>query len=153
MKKAVIWIIIFSALCGCFYGCAPKHEDWQVIELGNCGTIKIPPEWQCFTEDGLIYILDEELNPIMIERAPFCDPQSNKYYSNFFYTDSVATASFSNSTICGEMIVVHEGYEKEMLFLTTNGPNLTWKEFIVWDESLSMDELKEIAKTFVINQA
>ena len=136
--------------CGLKYdGCEQKYDGWQVIDLGySCGTLKIPPTWQYTFENELVYILDEESNPVMIEYKYSEDIISNKYYSNIVCDGFVTSACTSNGTVYGLYRIIHNGETKEIQYLDVGyGENM--KTFFVWDLSLTEKDLISVAETFV----
>lgn len=150
MRRRIFLIGILAAICICLLGCGNGQADWQKVELGACGEMKIPGQWQYYTQDDILYILDENGEPVMIECQPhgfYMFGTSNAFFTDFRHEALVSSTGLSNSAICGKEVIVHQGAEKEVLYLDVGIENNT-KHFIVWDETLTEEELEEIAQTY-----
>lgn len=150
MRKNIFFIGILAAFCTWLLGCGNEQADWQKVDLGACGEMKIPGQWQYYTQDDILYMLDENSEPVMIECEThefYMFGTSNKIFSDFRYENFVSSAGLSNSAIYGKEGIIHQGVEKEVLYLTVGVGN-NEKHFIVWDETLSEEELEEIAQTY-----
>ena len=62
---AIRWTIIFFLIVLLLSGCISESDTWQTVDIGDCGSMKIPQNWQCIMEHDIIYILDENFEPIM----------------------------------------------------------------------------------------
>lgn len=150
MRKIISIFAFLAVLCGCLLGCENKQVDWQKIDLGVCGEINIPNQWKYYTQNDILYVLDENSKPVMIEcetHGFYMLGTSNNMFSDFRYGGFVSSTGLSNSAIYGKEVIIHQGIKKEMLYLTLGIENDT-KHLIVWDETLSEEELREIAETY-----
>lgn len=145
MKIGVISILVVVCICYMF-GCPEKHTDWQTVYFIDCGTMKIPPEWQMISEEGRIYILNQEGNPVLIQYHGTGEPETCRYFSDMKYVDFITSAGLSNSAIYGREIYLCGNQKKEYLYVDLLGDSSI--HFIVWDENLSQKELIDIASTF-----
>ena len=139
----LLCLVIFSLTA-----CASDTDDWQKVIL-NCGTMKVPEEWIVVREDEILYIYDEDWNPIMIEVYPTYGfgSKTNKHYKDYVFVDTVTSACYSNSAIFGSCLISYHGETSEKLYIYLNyGEEQT--EFIIWDESITVDMQKKIAKTY-----
>lgn len=146
MKKFLMVIMVMILFLS---ACSSETENWKVVEIKGCGIIKIPNEWDCFVQDDVIYIMEDE-KPKMISYKRTDQNESNAYYTNFKYIDFTTSAVLSNSAIYGKAKYLYLDKEIERFYLdlgeTTSGE---WIEFLVWDETVSEELLISIAKTFV----
>lgn len=153
MKKILTFIL---TLCGTLVilGCSHSPTDsWKTICIPECGTLKVPEDWYMFEKDDLIYIVDADDHPIMIETHSYCGiddgqqgpTESNAYFKNITPMKYLSSAILSNSASYGELLVSYEGTQSSKLFLSAD-----LIKFIVWDETVDMEMLLKIAETFVI---
>ena len=150
MRRIVFCIGLLAALFGCLSGCTNKHVAWQEVDLGTCGGMKIPTAWQYYTEDDILYIVDENDEPIMIECEThdfYMFGTSNKFFSDFRHEALVSSTGLSNGAIYGKEVIVYQDMEKEVLYLHVGYDN-DERYFIVWDDALSIEEMEEIASTY-----
>ena len=71
--KTVAFTLLLSMLFVC--GCADATKSWTVVNLENCGTLKLPESWTIKQSDGRYYIfdaaiptlIDGEISPIVAE--------------------------------------------------------------------------------------
>lgn len=154
MKKTLIFTLI---LCIVLFavGCSrASTRHWQTIYLPECGTLKIPEDWRMFEKDDRIYIVDADDQPVMIQVLSWCGidddqqgvAESNAYFEDVIPMKCLSSAVFSNSAAYGEVLVSCENIQSTKLFLDLPPSEM----FIVWDETVDLDMLRTIAKTFVI---
>lgn len=145
MKKVFAVILVLIMFLS---ACSSKTEDWKIVNIKNCGTIKIPNEWDSFVQDDVIYIMQDE-NPKMISYMRSEQNESNAYFSNFKYIEMITSAVLSNNAIYGKAKYLYLDKEIERFYLDLGGTTGEWIEFLVWDETVSEKLLISIAKTFV----
>ena len=132
------------------YGCHNETEGWKTINIENCGTIKIPNDWDCFTDDKTMYIMNGE-DPVMISHRRTGNGESNAFFSDFQYIDMSTSAVLSNSAIYGKARFNYAGNKIELYYLnlgeTADGDII---EFVVWDKQIDEEFLIKLAKTFIL---
>ena len=148
MRKIICFFLAISVLLGC--GCKSNTENWQKIHIENCGTLKIPPEWNFFTEDGVMYIMDGE-KPIMITCKRTGESESNLYYNDYKYVGFITSAVFSNGVIYGKAEYLYNNNYIELYYLDLGSirSDAETIEFAVWDQGMSEELLISIARSFV----
>ena len=131
-------------------GCSNTTDDWRVLKIEKCGTLRIPNDWEYSIEDGIIYITCDD-KPIMISYERTGSNESNSFYSDFKYIDVSTSAVLSNSAIYGKAKYLYKGKEIERYYLDLGeAKDGEWVEFLVWDKDLDEELLIEIAKTFTL---
>lgn len=123
-----------------------QYEDWQTVEIKECGTMKIPGEWSWFTEDGTLYILDENAEPVMIQCHNYATGvrESNKYYKNYKYLEFLSNKCLSNGAFPIVCKFLHEDEVLELRLI-----NLGDVILIVWKTDLQEDIFDRIVKSFI----
>lgn len=156
MKKALVFIVIFSLVLPILVGCsAINTSGWQTIEIPNCGTLQLPADWSYYEKDGLVYILDHAQNPVMIQTKSYPDvdgripgaTESNDFFTEVTNLQILTSAVFSNGAIYGTYLTEHNGNQSEKLFLSIG--YIRTIDLLVWDETMDEEMLKTIANTFV----
>lgn len=134
-------------------GCFERQNNWKSIQFDDCGSLKIPQEWNVSENGGYIYVLNSELKPVMIQSfsySGFDDNQEGKSEDNDFYTvqnlKTVSSQVLSNGAVFGEAILLKNGIQIERLFIEIGYERRIL--FIVWDDEINLDYLKRIANTF-----
>ena len=154
MKKVLFFFLTLSIVFSTV-GCSrASTRHWQTIYLPECGTLKIPEDWRMFEKDDRIYIVDADDQPVMIQVLSWCGiedgeqgiAESNAYFEDVIPMKCLSSAVFSNSAAYGEVLVSCENIQSTKLFLDLPPSEM----FIVWDETVDMEMLITIAKTFVI---
>ena len=147
--KRVMFLFMCIILTVIVCGCSPDTDEWETIFIENCGSFKIPDEWDCFFEDDIIYIVNNQ-KPVMISYQRTGELESNSYFTDFRHMNTVTSACLSNGAIYGKSKYFYSGMEIERLYLdfgeTTEGK---WIEFLVWDEDVTKELIVKIAGTFV----
>ena len=100
MKKTFLLLLLVSTL---LFACSKSdftYDNWNKIEISGCGSIEIPDKWSHFYEDGMLYIIDENAKPVIIQcdNYKIYEGDSNKFYSNYRKIECVYNESFSNSS-------------------------------------------------------
>lgn len=156
MKKTLVFIVISSLFLLIVAGCAAeKTSGWQTIEIPDCGTLKIPPDWTYYENEGWIYILDHAQKPAMIQTKSFPgvdgrtpgETESNDFFTEVTNLRLLTSAVFSNGAIYGSYLTEHNGNQSEEFFLEIGYDRHV--TLLVWDETMDEAMLKTIAHTFV----
>lgn len=149
--KRILSLLLLCLVIFSLTACASDTDDWQTVIL-NCGTMKVPEEWIVVREDEILYIYDEAWKPIMIALSPSNDlgTRSNKHYQDYIVVDWISSACYSNGAIYGACLISYNGETSEKLYLSL-GYGEEQTEFIIWDESITVDMQKKIAKTYTID--
>lgn len=132
------------------------YRDWKEIAIHDLGTIKIPKEWTSYEENNLIYIIDENKSPVMIQTNSVCGyeddsgiQESNRFYKDVMAMKTIESTLFSNSAIFGTILVSHDSVESEKLFIDLYGGDTEYISFIIWDENYDKDFAKKVAKSYI----
>lgn len=159
MKRIVSMMLLAVVVCLCSCGDGlPKDYNPKVVELPGCGTVKVPENWELVIKDGLACFVDEN-GPILSEyRTEYigdsnvdpdilcmCVDGDHNEFSYHLVSDLVSSTGLSNSAIYGMQKIEFEGETVERRFLILDNT-----DFIVWDTTLSREELAQIAKSFEI---
>ena len=99
MKKKLLRAVLFLMIALLLSGCSSKYDGWQTVDMDYCGSIKIPEKRSSFSEDGVLYILDENGSPAMIQCRTYQTgrAESNKYYKDYKFLELKFSEVFSNS--------------------------------------------------------
>ena len=155
MRKSIVFyfMLLFSLMInGC---CSNDYEGWNTISLDCCGTLKTPEGWMVYEKDGLIYIVDGNKKPMMIETHSYSGPgeneqgicETNDYYKNITNLRTVSSFALSNGAVYGEVLMkcgetqtynyyLEIGYGRSVLM-------------IFWDKTINEDMVKKIASSFI----
>lgn len=142
MKRILFTLLVF-VLCVMLTGCFTSYICWQNVELYSNITLRMPMGWSSFVEEGLIYILNENSEPVMIEFKEVGVSESNKYYKDFVYEDFITSNVNSNGVIYGKAMIRYENNCLQLDYMFCNGI-----DFIVWDKTLPQDVLVKISKSY-----
>lgn len=153
MKKTVLSILLLSLIMSVF-GCSERSKESRKVEIKECGTFEVSMDWNLYENDVYTYIVNSESKPIMIQTFSFSgidDNQQGKSESNdFFAVQNLKTISsqvLSNGAVFGKAILLKNEIQVERLFLEIGCERRAM--FIVWDESIDLVSLEEIASTFI----
>ena len=149
MKRIISMMLLAVVVCLCSCGDGlPKDYNPKVVELPGCGTVKVPENWELVIKDGLACFVDEN-GPILSEYRTdilcMCVDWDHNEFSYHLVSDLVSSTGLSNSAIYGMQKIEFEGETVERRFLILDNT-----DFIVWDTTLSREELAQIAKSFEI---
>ena len=142
MKRILFTLLVF-VLCVMLTGCFTSYIGWQNVELYSNITLRMPMGWSSFVEEDLIYILNENSEPVMIEFKEVGVSESNKYYKDFVYEDFITSNVNSNGVIYGKAKIRYENNCLQLDYMFCNGI-----DFIVWDKTLPQDVLVKISKSY-----
>ena len=145
MKRIISLVLSLTLLL--LIGCASDTADWKQINIEDCGTIKIPSQWDVVVEDDIIYITENE-KPIMITTKRSGERESNLYYKDYVYVDFISSAVLSNGVIYGRCKCIYDNKTVEMYYLSLDSGIV----FLVWNQEITKDTVVKIAKTFVEEQ-
>ncbi len=147
MKKLIAMVILITILlCGCG---ADDTKNWQTISIEDSGTIRIPNNWSCSKEENIIYIVDENLELIMVSYDKSKELNSNRYIDGFKLVEWKSNEVLSNEAMCGRAEYLINNELEKHYFLNLTTAHDTSIEFVVIDQKLSYEQLIKIAKTFV----
>ena len=157
MKKVVLFLVsllMLTMVFACDKGDIP-YDNWKRIEINDCGSIEIPSEWSYFYEDGKLYIVDENAEPVMIQSDNYkvYEGDSNKFYSNYKKIESVYNEGFSNSSMYEISKFSLDDKEVELRSINLcvfSGDALLDKDvnLIVWKTDIGEKVVKKIAKSY-----
>ena len=43
------------------------YSDWKTVEIEDCGTLKIPNNWELLEKDGFLYIVNENSKIVIVK--------------------------------------------------------------------------------------
>lgn len=155
MKRSIAFVLVlifFFASTGCS---SYDYDGWNTLTIDSCGTIRVPQEWTSYEKDGLLYILDKNQSPIMIETHSYSGfeeneqgtMESNDFYENLVSSRTLSSSVLSNGAIYGEVLMqcgeaktqnyyLELGYDQRILL-------------VVWDNTIDENTIKKIAASFV----
>lgn len=157
MKRIIALIIVLGCIlanAGCSY--IHNYDGWQTVTIDSCGTVKLPSDWVVYEKDGLLYVVDEEQTPIMIQSNSYAgiedgdegETEANDYYKEVKCIKTLSSAYFSNSAGFGTVLVEKDGIQSEQLFLELGA--VPYVQMIIWDDTVDEKLVKKIALSFVI---
>lgn len=155
MKRIVACVLVCVLIFGAA-GCASYNYDgWNDLAIDSCGTLKIPPNWQTYIVDDLLYIVDENKKPVMIqthshagiEDGDFGEVESNAFFEEVRCLKFVSGEVFSNGAFYGRVTVEKNGMQSQQYILEFEGA--TRVSIVVWDDTIEDELVKKIAKSFV----
>ena len=158
MKKVVLFLVsllMLTMVFACDKGDIP-YDNWKRIEINDCGSIEIPSEWSYFYEDGKLYIVDENAEPVMIQsdNRKVYEGDSNKFYGNYKKIELIDGENYSNSSTYEVFKFLLDDKEVELqnikLFVDPDEETLLDKDvnLIVWKTDIGEKVVKKIAKSF-----
>ena len=126
-------------------GCSSKYDGWQTVDIDYCGSIKIPENWSPFSEDGVLYILDENGTPAMIQCQTYQTGrvESNKYYKDYKFLENDFNEVFSNSAQYVTAYFLCDN--KKFLIRIIHLINV---DFAVWNSDIEDSVIRDIAESF-----
>ena len=135
-----------------------NYSDWKTVVINDCGSFKIPNEWELCEQNENFYIADKKSNPIFIQSYSYAmyedsleyEPgkeETNKFFNKLVNIKLLESAILSNGATYGKTLVLKDGEESERLYLDI-GYNMNVL-FIVWDDKVNSELLKKIAMSFV----
>jgi len=165
MKKIFILfnIILSTSIYSCFVFelhekyYLNKYKDWQIINIPNIGSFKVPQEWNVSYENYAYHITDipkdeEDLNIYILGRMP-SDHKNNKYlpkhelFENVEYTGNfIRGKGLSNSTFFGQEVYKINGFEEIKYFIDFNSEYILL--FLIWNDSLDINIIEKIADSY-----
>ena len=154
MKK-----MIYILLCIiCLSGCAGEYKGWKEIEMADLGTIKIPEGWVCHIQDNKIYFTDKDVKEFTEDTVHLAGyiydegknpgENHNMFNKEVIWVERTESEVFSNNTFRGKdkYIIDNEICEKAYIILNiTKDKEIS---MIAWDENVSYDDIKKMAKSF-----
>jgi hypothetical protein len=153
VKKTVLSILLLTFVMS-VVGCSEQSKELRKVEVKECGTFEVSMEWNSYENNGYIYIVNSELKPIMIRSFSFSgiddNQQGKSELNDFFAVQNLTTISsqvLSNGAVFGKAILLKNGIQVERLFLEIGCERRAL--FIVWDESIDLVSLEEIASSFI----
>jgi hypothetical protein len=158
MKRIIAFVFVLICIFQ-IAGCSLYNYDgWKTIHVDSCGTVKLPSEWLVYEKDGLLYVVDEEENPIMIQSKSYAgikdddmgQTEANEYFQEVTCVKTLSSAYYSNSAGYGVVLVEKNGVQSEQLFLDLGA--YPYVQMIIWDDTVDEKLVKKIAKSFVIEQ-
>lgn len=157
MKKVVLLLVsllMLTMVFACDKGDIP-YDDWKRIEINDCGSIEIPSEWSYFYEDGKLYIVDENAEPVMIQsdNRKVYEGDSNKFYGNYKKIELIDGENYSNSSTYEISKFLLDDKEVELqsinLYVLSRGSLLDKDvNLIVWKTDIGEKVVKKIAKSY-----
>lgn len=154
MKKIICILLLIISLSGC----VGKYKGWKEIEMADLGTIKIPEGWVCHIQDNEIYFTDEgvteftedtvHLAGYIYEEGKSLGAVYNMFDESVKWIERTYSEVFSNNTFRGKdkYIIDNEICEKAYIILNiTKDKEIS---MIAWDENVSYDDIKKMAKSF-----
>lgn len=157
MKKVVLLLIsllMLTMVFACDKGDIP-YDNWKRIEINDCGSIEIPSEWSYFYEDGKLYIVDENAEPVMIQSDNYkvYEGDSNKFYGNYKKIELIDGENYSNSAKYEISKFLLDDKEVELqsinLYVLSRGSLLDKDvNLIVWKTDIGEKVVKKIAKSY-----
>ena len=145
-KKLLCAVLVFMLVILC--GCSSKYDGWQTVAIDYCGSIKIPENWSSFSEDGVLYILDENGTPAMIQCRTYQTGQaeSNKYYKDYKFLELEFSEGFSNSA---QYATAYFLYDNKKFLIRIISLNNVY--FAVWNSDIEDSVVRDIAESFEMN--
>lgn len=145
MKKKLLCAVLFLMIALLLSGCSSKYDGWQTVDMDYCGSIKIPEKWSSFSEDGVLYILDENGSPAMIQCRTYQTgrAESNKYYKDYKFLELKFSEVFSNSAQYVTAYFLYDNKRSLMRIISLNNVY-----FAVWNSDIEDSVIKDIAKSF-----
>ncbi len=153
MKKVICMLLLLSfLLCGCFPEIPRETKlpaNWKDVFIEDCGTLAVPGAWEYSVEDGIMYFTKNG-KPVMISYDGKDEVESNAYFSDFKFIDTITSAFFSNGAMYGRKELSYQGEKIERCFLKLDKGKIEYEtcNFIVWDTSVQFDTVKKIAELF-----
>ena len=157
MKKVVLLLVsllMLTMVFACDKGDIP-YDNWKRIEINDCGSIEIPSEWSYFYEDGKLYIVDENAEPVMIQsdNRKVYEGDSNKFYGNYKKIELIDGENYSNSSTYEISKFLLDDKEVELqsinLYVLSRGSLLDKDvNLIVWKTDIGEKVVKKIAKSY-----
>ena len=161
MKKTFLLLLLVSTL---LFSCSKSdfaYDDWNKIEISGCGSIEIPDKWSHFYEDGMLYIIDENAEPVIIQcdNYKIYEGDSNKFYSNYRKIECVYSESFSNSSSyeISKFLFDNKEVELPIIGLYVESDETLDEDvaldksvnLIVWKTDIGEKMIKKIAKSYI----
>lgn len=151
-KRLLIAIIIVILICSC----SNKYKGWQTIDIEKCGTLKIPNEWSCIEENGLLYFLDENMELIAfqtesrtvayVEEQQYGELESNKYFDEVQNLALLSSCMYGNGACQGKHLLKIDGEQHTRYYIKFGYDRSIL--MIFWDESITEDLTIKIANSF-----
>lgn len=158
MRKIYFVIISLCLSLLIICGCTKKDTELKLVGIGAYITMEVPSDWTYCEQDGFIYFVDSQANPVMMETKSFAGIVENAHgeleNNPFFSVQNIREISsevFSNGVIVGKTQVKRNEQllERPYLAITFIGaPNML---FIVWSDSVDSKLLKRMAKSVINN--
>jgi len=155
--KIVLLMMIIVSMSGCLFQ-KYDYSDWKTIKFKKEGTVMIPNDWEYYEEDGLLYIVDKNGLPIMIETHSYPavgeyaneigDEESNKFFRNYTDLYRLESCGLSNSSFYGKDLVMKDKKVMEKYVLGFGIDESI--DFIVWDERINEKFVKKIATSYCL---
>lgn len=154
MKRIIMMIMVFMLLVGCSVSTLKEDpyikEERKIQNLsGREAFVWIPESWNVVKENDRLYFLDGEkilmtqtaLHPYnevsdVVEQTPYVADIQVKEMKDVVETD--------NGFKYGKYVVAQGGKEQERYFMHLGKGAESDFVFIVWDENISEDLIKEI---------
>lgn len=154
MKRLLLGIMAVLMLVGCATTSQPKNaymdEERKIQNLsGREAFIWIPESWNVVKENDRLYILDGE-KVIMTQTAlhPYTEVsdevENTPYVKGIQVKEMKDVVETENGFKYGIYVVAQGGEEKERYFLHLGKGAESDFVFIVWDESIGEELVKEI---------
>ena len=112
-----------------------KYSGWQTVDIPISCTIKVPPEWEHYEENGIVYFVDKDQNPIMIQKDE--EESSNKFFNTIEYVKTLNSVGLSIGIAYGKARISINDQECERYFLKTYSLH-GYILLIVYDETIDI---------------
>ena len=151
-KRRYIYRILLILLAGgilIIMGCFIFSTwRWKWMEIPEMGRILVPKNWEMYENGGLIYFVDADNQPMMIETKShemFADE------TNDFFTiqelESISGEGFSNSAYRGRSRYMVDGELREVFTCNFSDYDRS-TYFIVYSDMVDWEMMKQIAKSY-----
>lgn len=148
-------IILFLA------GCLIRSKEWKTINLQNYGSVKVPAGWTYHIYEDEIYFVDEGTNDIKEENIHLGgyiyrkdeEVVESKVFPEIKIMENTKKSEvYSNDTYVGiNRYYINEKWCEKSYIKIGISEQETEVFMITWDDTVSYDDLKKIAKSFKKN--
>lgn len=160
MKKiaCIFGLIVVLAVAVCIFVSAGRYRGWKEIEIQNVGNIKIPEGWTCQMRNNEIYFTDEGVteftqDSVHLAGYVYNEKDSSGAYRMFdkdaIIEERIMGEIFSNSTYRGINRYKINGESCEKMHIKFYDVGKDKEVFMIaWDDSVTYDDMKKLAKSF-----
>jgi len=144
-----VFVLCIAIVKGTFPEIFEDYAKWDIINIKNYGTVKIPCNWSVIDNNGFIVFIDERKEVIAVQVGiGEIDRDSKRYVMNEFYKfifiECIYSEVFSNSATYAKYTCEYNENIDDLFIIGFNTPRYESSIAFI-DKSIGEDIVRKIA--------